>query len=87
MSGPAVTGEDSYMQKLSPFLRQNANVEEPKIFPKQGEHICRARPGLQEEKLHPFLQVGLRCLPHEADQAGQKDENEYVNFLFNILIF
>ena len=41
-------------------------------FQIQGQHICRAWPWIQEEKLYPLLKIGLGNFSDEADQAGEK---------------
>merc|ERR1712192_259286 len=41
------------------------------------QQICRAWPWIQEEKLHPFLQIGLGRFSDEADQAGVRSERHH----------
>ncbi len=45
--------------------------------PAQRQHLSRARARLQEEELHPLLQVQLCCESDEADQDSVRPPGDH----------
>ena len=71
MSGPAVTGRTSFEDFICVTCMHTFFLVSWK-FQIQGQHLCRAWPWIQEEKLYPLFKIRLGSFPDEADQAGEE---------------